>query len=119
VHSSFPDESPTKRNYAEANRRQLSFFECEVESPLPPEARYALDELVVAHFGNSRDGFAKWYVGAMFTDDAGKPSWAWIERQDLPGESKKPAPLRPVIAPFDSREAPPLRVQPRQRPTGS
>jgi hypothetical protein len=119
VHASFPDESPTKREYADANRRQLTIFDCEVDSPLPPAVRYALDELVVAHFGNPRDGLVKWYVGAMITDDQEQHSWAWVEKQDLPGESKQPAPLRPSLAPFDSRQTPPLRVTPRQRPTGS
>jgi hypothetical protein len=119
IHLAFPDESPTKRAYGELNRQQLSFFECPVVSPLPADVRYQLDELVIGHFGNPRDGLTKWYVGAMVTDDLERPSWAWIERQDLPGEARMPGGQRPPIAPFDSREVPTLRVEPKRRPTGT
>lgn len=119
IHLCFPDESPTKRAYAERNTAQLTLFEIPVVSALPADIRYSLNDLVIGHFGNPRDGLTKWYVGAMIVDDQGRPSWAWVERQDDPGEATSPAPQRPPIEPFGSREVPQIRVGPRQRPTGT
>lgn len=113
IHGSFPDPSPTKRAYAERNRAQLALFDAEPDSPLPEEARYALTELIVAHFGNPRDGFAKWYAGAPTTDERGIRRWAWISRQDVPGEAVVSEPERPPMVPFDAREVEDVSVRPR------
>lgn len=113
VHGCFPDASPTKRAYAERNRRQLALFELEPASPLPLSARYALNDLIVGHFGNPRDGLAKWYVGAPTTDEQGWRRWAWISKQDLPGVAIQTVPARPPMVPFDAREVDALEVRPR------
>jgi hypothetical protein len=114
IHACFPDASPTKRGYAERNRNQLSLFDATPESPLPPAVRYACNELIVGHFGNPRDGLVKWYVGATLVDEFGRPSWVWVERQELPGTSAEPARRREPIIPFDQREAEPLELRPRR-----
>jgi len=119
VRACFPDKSPTKRAYGERNRAQLTLFDPEMTSPLPREATYGLNELIVGHHGNPRDGLVKWYVGAYVIDSAGHPEWAWIERQDMPAEASQPARLRPPIIPFDGRDAEPLEVRPRRDSTGS
>ncbi len=113
VHESFPDTSPTKRSYAERNGAQLRLFDTEPDSPLPPTARYALNDLIVGHFGNPRDGLVKWFVGAPTTDKRGARRWAWIARQDLPRLVARPDSGRPPIVPFDAREIEPLGVRPR------
>jgi hypothetical protein len=119
IHELFPDESATKRSYGERNAAQLSLFDCPIESPLPAEHRYELNDLVVAHFGNARDGLVKWYVGAVVSDGGNRPAWAWIERQDLPGEVVEPVPQTPPIVPYSSRDVPNLEVKPRRRSTGT
>lgn len=113
VHECFPDTSPTKRSYAERNRAQLRLFDSEPDSPLPPAARYALNDLIVGHFGNPRDGLVKWFVGAPTTDERGVRRWAWIARQAPPGVIARPDLGRPPIVPFDAREVEPLEVRPR------
>jgi hypothetical protein len=114
IHASFPDASPTKRAYGERNRAQLPLFEYSPESPLPPEARYALNDLIVGHFGNSRDGLAKWYLGAFVVDGDGRPSWAWTEKQQLPGDRIETGSPRPPMVPFSAREADVIDVRARR-----
>jgi hypothetical protein len=114
IHQSFPDASPTKRGYGERNRAQLPLFEYAPESPLPPEARYGLNDLIVGHFGNPRDGLVKWYLGAFIVDEDGRAAWAWIERQELAGERRESDISRPPMVPFDAREADSVEVRPRR-----
>jgi hypothetical protein len=113
VHACFPDTSPTKRAYAERNTDQLALFELEPDSPLPPTARYALDDMIVAHFGNPREGLVKWYVGAPTTNERGSRRWAWIAKQDLPGVATEAQPTRPPMVPFDARSTDEIEVRPR------
>lgn len=119
IHECFPDASPTKRSYAERNRAQLTIFDLEPNSPLPPTARYALDDLLIGHFGNPREGLVRWYVGAPMTDERGVRRWAWIARQPLPVLGAASDPARPVMTSFDSREPEPLVVRPRSRQQAS
>jgi hypothetical protein len=114
IHGHFPDDSPTKRDYGHHNRDQLAFFETEVESPLPPEARYGLNDLILGHFGNPREGLTKWYVGAYVMNQGGKPRWAWVERQEDPDQGVQPLPERGPIVPYGSGEVEALQVRPRQ-----
>ena len=115
VHDRFPDDSPTKRSYAERNRAQLRLFDLPPDTNLPSEARYGLNDLIVAHFGNPRDGFVKWYVGAPTTEDAGARRWAWIQAQPLPAAVSQPAAPTTPVAPFDPQRAEPLEVRPRSK----
>jgi hypothetical protein len=114
IYACFPDASPTKRAYGERNRAQLSLFDQPASSPLAPPAAAALNELIVAHFGNPREGLVKWYVGAYVIDEQGRPAWAWIVRQDLRGERARPIRERPPIVPFNARETESLEVRPRR-----
>lgn len=114
IHACFPDASPTKRAFAERNRLQLSLFDATPASPLPAAVRYACNELIVGHFGNPRDGMAKWYIGASLVDELGRSSWAWVERQDLKGIAARPTRTREPIIPFSAREAEPLDLRPRR-----
>jgi len=113
VHECFPDTSPTKRAYAERNGAQLKLFDSEPDSPLPPEARYGLNDLIVGHFGNPRDALVKWFVGAPTTDANGVRRWAWIARQTMPEAATLPSPAARPVVPFDSGEIEPLEVRPR------
>ncbi len=112
VHSRFPEASPTKRSYAERNGAQLALFEHAPASPLPPAARYGLDELIVGHFGNPREGLVKWYVGAPTTDRRGVRQWAWLAKQTLPSVAAEPSTGRPPMVPFAEREVEELEVRP-------
>jgi hypothetical protein len=114
IHECFPDTSPTKRSYAERNGAQLKLFDQEPASPLPPEVRYGLDDLIVGHFGNSRDGMVKWFVGAPTTDEQGVRRWAWISRQPEPAVLQAPKATKQVVA-FDAQQAEPLQVRPRAK----
>ena len=114
IHACFPDASPTKRGYGERNRAQLSLFDATPSSRLAPDARYACNDLIVGHFGNPRDGLVKWYVGAYIVDEVGRPSWAWVARQKLPGVDAAPVRTRPPVVPFNAREAEPLEVRARR-----
>lgn len=115
VHERFPDESPTKRAYAERNGAQLRLFELPTDTKLPPEARFGLNDLIVGHFGNPRDGLVKWYIGAPTTEDNGARRWAWIQGQALPATSSQPATPSRAVAAFDPRHAEPLEVRPRAK----
>lgn len=120
VHQCFPDASATKRSYAVRNAAQLSLFDVEPDSPLPPEARYGLDELLVVHFGNPRGGLVKWYVGAPMADERGVRRWAWIARQDLAATSAvDPKRAHQGVTPFDAQQAEDLVVRPRPREQAS
>jgi len=114
IHSAFPDASPTKRGYGERNRAQLPLFECSPASPLPPAARFGLNDLIVGHFGNPRDGLVKWYLGAFVVDEHGRASWAWIQRLELPEERIELTRSRPPVVPFDAREADSFEVRVRR-----
>ncbi|MFL5901778.1 MAG: hypothetical protein ACJ75S_11355 [Solirubrobacterales bacterium] len=114
INERFPDDSETKRDYGKQNRDQLTIFDVDFDAPLPPEAAYALDELIVGHFSNPREGLIKWYVGAYVIDDEGKRSWAWHERQDEAGEGFAPTPARSPVVPFSAAEVDSLEVRPRR-----
>jgi hypothetical protein len=114
IHASFPDASPTKRGYGERNRAQLPLFEYSRQSPLPEAARFSLNELIVGHFGNSRDGLVKWYLGAFIVGNEGQASWAWVQKQELPGERVDLARSRPPMVPFSAREAESVEVRVRR-----
>lgn len=114
INESFPDDSATKRDYGNHNRDQLSLFEVDLASPLSVEAAYSLDELIVGHFSNPREGLTKWYVGAYVIDDEGRRSWAWHERQDEAGEGFAPPPKRDPIVPFSAGGVESLEVRPRR-----
>jgi hypothetical protein len=115
IHDCFPDDSPTKRSYAERNGAQLRLFELPSDTKLPPEARYGLNDLIVGHFGNPRDGLVKWYVGAPTTEDEGTRRWAWIHAQPLQLAKSQPVVRSTRVAPFDPHRAEPLEVRPRPK----
>jgi hypothetical protein len=119
VHACFPDASPTKRAYGQRNAAQLSIYDLSPTPPLPRDAAFGLNDLIVGHHGNPRDGLVKWYVGAYVIDAHGRPAWAWVQPQDMPGEATQPARRRPPIIPFDGREAEALEVRPRRDATGT
>lgn len=126
----FPDNSPTKRAYAERNDIQLSMFEDnDFEEALPKSERsWRLNNLTISHFGNPRDGFAKWYFGAQ-TGAGASQRWDWIERQDMPNDeygdgakiieirAKSPkSPTSDSIVPFSERPIDDVPVTPRTTP---
>ena len=115
VYERFPDDSETKRDYGNHNHDQLKIFELDRVGPLPPEATYSLNDLILGHFSNPREGLIKWYLGAFVIDEEGRRQWAWIERQDLPGEEIAPLPQRAPIVPFDQGEVQSLEVRARQQ----
>jgi hypothetical protein len=114
IHECFPVESPSKRTFGTRNRDQIALFENESTSPLTAETRYGLNDLIVGHFGNPRDGLVKWYLGAYVFGEDGSPRWAWVERQELPTETIEPLPAPSLVTPFSAAAVEPLSVQPRQ-----
>jgi hypothetical protein len=111
VHERFPDSSPFKRAFGEAN--QLRLFKMEtIERPTDPSG-FALDSLTIGHFGNARDGLVKWYLGAWIVDELSRKRWAWIERQDRTDEGIEPLPARPPLVPFSDRPREALEVKAR------
>lgn len=118
IHECFPDDSPTKRAYAERNVQQLRLFNPEEPTPdlpLPPEIRYGLNDLIVGHFGNPRDGLVKWYVGAPTTDDRDIRRWAWVQPQRVVSTNVAGLTLPRSVAAFDPSQAEPLEVRPRPK----
>ena len=108
----FPDSSPLKRSFGEAN--QLRLFKLETVQPPTEEAGLALNDLTIGHFGNPRDGLVKWYLGAWAVDDVGVSRWAWLERQDDAEEGLEPLPARPQIAAYSERTPEPITVRARR-----
>ncbi len=112
VHQCFPDTSPTKRAFGEAN--QLRLFDLATVEPPIERSAYILNSLTLGHFGNPREGLVKWYLGAWTLDELGNKRWAWIERQDEPGQGVHPLPTRPPVVPFNERPSQALKVRPRR-----
>jgi hypothetical protein len=109
IHSSFPEGSATKRSYGYSNARQLSLFDSAPDSPLPDNRAFALRELTVGHFGNAKDGLAKWYLGAYVFAEGGRPRWAWTALQETTATS------RPEMKPYSERPRAEVNVPPRRR----
>lgn len=121
IFDSIPEGSERKRSYGEDNIEQLQ-LSLLPRGPLPEldaQDRYSLNNLVFGHFGNPTDGLAKWYVGAFLRLQGGESGWAWVERQEPPGEGELAVPERPVIPPFSERATEDLVVRPRHRQTGT
>lgn len=114
IHERFPIESPSKRTFGTRNRDQIALFESDATATLSTEARYGLNDLIVGHFGNPREGLVKWYAGAYVLDADGSPRWAWVERQELPQETIEPLPGPSLVTPFSAAPVEPLSVQARQ-----
>jgi hypothetical protein len=112
VHQRFPDSSPFKRAFGEAN--QLRLFAVETVEPPTDESGYALNSLTLGHFGNARDGLVKWYLGAWTVTDLATKRWAWIERQDGAEEDVEPLPTRPPVVPFGDQPREVLEVRARK-----
>jgi hypothetical protein len=114
VMACFPDGSATKLAVGEINYKQLKLEMPEAELT-PVTADYNLNNLTIGHFGNPRQGLVKWYLGAWRRTETGGRRWAWIKRQDEPGEGQLAEPLSPrePIVPFDQRSADAISVRPR------
>jgi hypothetical protein len=113
VLSAFPDASPTKRAVGHSNAAQLS-LDIPDAQPVRDANAFQLNALTAGHFGNPREGLVKWYLGAWTQDNSGKKSWAWIERQDEPGEGVAPLETPAPIVPFNERPADAISVHPRR-----
>lgn len=126
VHQDIPHaDSVTKRSYGVSNAAQLALFDGNIGRGILDDATVAaLLHLTITHFGNSRDGLVKWYIGAQ-----SKPGrWAWVVRQpDVEGRASgggMVTPIRPVgpstlggeIVPFDRRPVQDVEVTPHLRP---
>lgn len=111
IHACFPDGSPTQREYARNNAKQLTLFDASPGPWLDDDRRFACRELTVGHFGNPDEGLVKWYVGAYVFDERGRPRWAWVERQPL-----AMVPKRPDVTPYDQRPVEEIQVRPRRQP---
>jgi hypothetical protein len=109
----FPDSSPTKAAVGESNYQQLQLDFAQV-GRTPTAADFSLNHLTVGHFGNPREGLAKWYFGAWRTTEAGGREWVWIRRQDAVADALTPslAPREPVV-PFSRRTADVVSLRPR------
>jgi hypothetical protein len=128
VHQEIPHaDSAIKRSYGTRNAAQLALFDGDLGRPtLDAASIAALLDLTITHFGNSRDGLVKWYIGAQ-----SRPGhWGWVWRQP----DTKPrweddsdggvTPIRPIkprrpggdVVPFDQRLVPDVEITPRVRP---
>jgi hypothetical protein len=127
VHHDIPHaDSETKRSYGESNAAQLELFNTSVGRPTLDDAGVAaLMALTITHFGNSRDGLVKWYVGAQ--SQPGR--WGWVMRQPDVEPRREDGtggvtPLRPVhptrpgngIVPFDQPPVQDIDVVPHRAP---
>jgi hypothetical protein len=118
VRCAFPDSSPTKQAVGQQNANQLRLDLAGVE-PVPNEDAYELNALTAGHFGNPREGFVKWYLGAWTELRNGRQAWAWIDRQDdadedFGGDGFGPLVPRAPLPPFDQRPADEIIVRPRK-----
>jgi len=127
VHHDIPHaDSEMKRSYGISNAAQLALFEGDLGRPtLDDESIAALRQLTITHFGNSRDGLVKWYLGAQ--SQPGR--WGWVIRQP-DAEARRDddggvvTPIRPVkprtpggaIVPFDQRAIQDVDVTPHVQP---
>lgn len=109
VTTRFPDDSPLKRSYGYRNSQQMSFFPSAASNPRPGFEN--LNHLTIGHFGNPRDGFCKWYVGAFTFDSESHPVWAWIKRQPLPRSAANDTRLLPSAVPFNDRTSADVTVR--------
>jgi hypothetical protein len=89
------------------------------EPPLPIAEAALLNDLIIGHFGNPRDGLVKWYLGAIVVDDMGNRRWAWIERQEGSEEADVHEIARPQMVPFDQRQPAELEVNTNAAQTGN
>jgi len=120
-------DSETKRSYGISNAAQLALFDGDVgRSTLDDVSIAALLQLTITHFGNSREGLVKWYVGAQ--SQPGR--WGWVVRQPgAEGREKDEGggsvtPIRPVrprrpggdMVPFDQRSTHDVDVTPHVQP---
>lgn len=123
VHHDIPcADSETKRSYGASNAAQLELFPDVIGRPaLNDEAIARLVALTITHFGNSRDGLVKWYIGAQ----AEPGRWGWVTRQPdaEPHQSSSKQnvmPMRPAgreIIPFNQRPVNDVEVNPHRAPS--
>lgn len=128
VHHDIPhSDSETKRSYGESNAAQLELFADAVGRRELADAEIgALLALTITHFGNSRDGLVKWYLGAQSQPG----QWGWVIRQPDAEPRREDGhggvtPLRPVgtprpgggqVVPFDQRPVHDVEVTPHRAP---
>ncbi len=127
VHHDIPHaDSEIKRSYGVNNAAQLALFDGDLgRTTLDDLSVAALLHLTITHFGNSRDGLVKWYLGAQ--SQPGR--WGWVRRQ--PNADRRhdeggglASPIRPVnplrpggdVVPFDQRPVPDVEITPHVRP---
>lgn len=120
VRHAFPDASPTKQAFGRRNADQLR-LDLRGIDPVPDDDAFELNALTAGHFGNPREGFVKWYLGAWTELPDGRKAWAWIERQDdadddFGGGGGDIGPLAPraPLPPFDQRQADEVIIRPRK-----
>jgi len=112
------DGSDTKQSYPRLNAHQLKLFEDEGEGD-DSERAFSLHQLVIAHFGNYRDGFAAAWIGAPTHDEEERFKWAWRQRLDQPpGGAPVAAPFEgsPSPTPFTDQPEPDLELEIRDDP---
>jgi len=112
------DGSETKQSYPRRNAHQLKLFEDEGEGD-DPERAFSLHQLVIAHFGNHRDGFAAAWIGAPTHDGEERFTWAWRQRLDQPpddGSVAAPLDGSPSPTPFTDQPEPDLELEMRDDP---
>jgi hypothetical protein len=119
IYSAVPQSSP----WAVAEAADQWFVQGTLFSmpPTPPMAiteAALLNDLIIGHFGNPRDGLVKWYVGAVVSDQLGRPDWAWVERQETEEAAPEREERRPEMVPFDQRPAAELEVGAKTAQTG-
>jgi len=125
IHQDIPHaDSETKRSYGVNNASQLALFDGDLGRPTLDDASIAkLLNVTVTHFGNSRDGLVKWYVGAQ-----SRPGrWGWVYRQPHAEPRRDDGdgviPIRPLnprlpgdVVPFDQRPVKDIDVTPHVWP---
>jgi len=112
------DGSETKQSYPRLNADQLALFDADGEGAARERA-FSLHHLVIAHYGNHRDGFAAAWIGAPTHDEQGRFKWAWRRRLDEPhsGDSATaPADGSPGPTPFTDQPEPDFDLEIRDDP---
>lgn len=110
------DGSETKQSYPRLN--QLALFDADVDVAVPERA-FALNHLVIAHYGNHRAGFAAAWIGAPTYDEQGRFKWAWRRRLDTPlddDSATAPADGSPGPTPFTDQPEPDFDLEIREDP---